>query len=63
MRFNFMASECLFPSWLWKQNGGQCVWAYGGVNKLGGPVIPSNKHDTLNKFVQCSVFGGIAEHT
>ena len=26
-------------SWLWKQNGGQCDWAYGKVNELGGPVI------------------------
>ena len=23
-------------SWLWKQNGGQCDWAYGKVNELGG---------------------------
>ena len=30
-------------SWLWKQNGAQCDWAYGEVNELGGTVIPGTK--------------------
>ena len=25
---------------MWKQNGGQCDWAYGEVNELGSRVIP-----------------------
>ena len=33
----------LLHSWLWKQNGGQCDWAYGNVRELGGPVIPGGK--------------------
>ena len=32
--------ECRFlHSLLWKQNGGQCEWAYGEVNGLGDPVM------------------------
>ena len=31
-------------SWLWKQNGGQCDWAYGEINEVGGPVIPGNNY-------------------
>ena len=37
---------------LWKQNGGQCDWAYGEVNDLGGPAIPGiSTHKKSNIFI------------
>ena len=38
-------------SWLCKKNGGQCDWACGKVNDLGGPVIPGNSFRATSRIL------------